>query len=347
MKITLNRFLILLFLITSILPIVVLGLVHLTFLHKVLNSDQSFLSLIEHEEFNLFSIYVGVTFCLIVLGAFFFKRYVSKPIEKIISLMDKITEDSLPEIVPDNKSYFFEIRKFIDKFNFMINALRSAELQRRDFISRLSHDIKIPLLAEQKAFELLTDYSLTPEETLKINQSLVNNNVNLLHLINSLLDVLKFESGKIDVIKETTSGASLIQHCVSSLYPLIHEKNISIEENVPSDIFFNLDLQLIRRVIHNILVNAIENSPENSTIFIQLYNQGNSSFISIKDQGQGIAREQLESIFDKYSSYTKTKAGLGLGLYISKLIVERHGGKIDVESLANQGANFKIELPIN
>ncbi len=261
-------------------------------------------------------------------------------------MMDKITEDSLPEILPDNRPYFFEIRKFIDKFNFMVAALQKAQLQRKDFISSLSHDIKIPLLAEQKAFELLRDYPLSSEETQKINQSLVHNNANLLHLINSLLDVFKFESNKLNIVKESTTATSLIQHCVSSLYPLIHEKNISIEETIAPDIFLNVDLQLFRRVVHNILVNAIENSNENSKIFIEIYNEADSNFIKIKDQGQGINPEQIGSIFDKYSSYTQTKAGLGLGLYISKLIVERHDGKIEVESLPNQGAHFKIKIPV-
>lgn len=344
-KITLNRFIVLLFILTSVLPIVVLGLLHVSFLHRVLNTDRSFLQLIEHEEFILFCIYLFISCCAVILGVLCFKNLVSKPIEKLMLRMDELSENVSPTLI-ENKTFFSEIRRFIDKFNQMLGSLHQAQELRKDFISSLSHDIKIPLLAEQKAFELLRDYKLEQEDVQKITQSLIYNNSSLLHLINSLLDVFKFEAAELIIHKERISAEFLISQTEISLYPLLKEKNIEIEEDIAEGLFLNIDLAAFKRVIYNILMNAIENSPNDSKINIKIYNNKTGSHLVIKDQGNGIEPELKKSIFDKYSSYSKAKAGLGLGLYISKLIVEKHNGTIVIDSRIKQGTSFHIQIPI-
>ena len=105
----------------------------------------------------------------------------------------------------------------------------------------------------------------------------------------------------------------------------------------------------IKRVIINLLANAINYSHENSEIIIKTNTQGANALISICDKGKGLKKEDLKNLFNKYTSYAKKfrQVGTGLGLYLSKQIVEAHQGKIWVESKEGEGSTFTFSIPVN
>ncbi len=342
-RLTINRFSLLIFILTSVLPISILGFIHISFLHRTLNSKESFLKLIEHEEFVLFLIYLAIVFVCISIGVFCFKFLIAQPINKLLEKMELVSNNFYPEGL-DLDSIFYEIKALIQRFNQMLHSLKKAEIEKKEFISSLSHDIKIPLLAEQKAFELLRDYNLDQEQFTKIKQSLCHNNQTLIHLINALLDSFKFESPEAKTKLELLDLKTLINESISSLYPLIQEHNLSIENNIRESYIIPMDQLQMKRVFHNIFMNAIENSFRSSLITINTNINPESIEINIQNTGTPIPKEEIASLFDKYSSYSKSKAGLGLGLYIAKLIILRHGGEIEAES-DNDKTRFLISLP--
>lgn len=349
MKLTLNKFLIIFFLLTSVLPILGLGFLHINYLHQILNENKSFLTLIEHEEFNLFLIYssivvIGMTSCLII-----FRNLVLKPFNNVAAKLNTLSQAENTDSIKNSKKYLHEIQIFINEFNKAVNTMKVAKQQRNDFIATLTHDLRVPLIAEQKAFKLLMDYSLDEATRSKLMNSLIHSNEDLLKLVNNLLDSYKFEEGQIIINKSRVSVSDLIERSLLSLYPLLTENKISIIKDFQPistpNIYLDLDESQFTRVLNNILVNAIQNSPQASEITIQLRLLQDTVEISITDEGYGVDESKISKIFDRYSS--GNKLGTGLGLYISKLIIEAHSAQIFAKNKSPRGVEFIISLPIN
>lgn len=250
---------------------------------------------------------------------------------------------NIPDPVDIKTISLFEIENFIGNFNKMVQTLKQAKTQQDEFIATLTHDLKVPLLAEQKAFELLSDYDLGKEKKQRVIESLSNSNKNLLDLINTLLDSYKIESGNFKISKKHVDLNNLINETITSLYPLIEEKKIKLELDLADDISLRLDKAQIARVLKNVVHNAIKNSYINGQISIESKIEKQSLKLIISDEGCGIAEDQLVNVFEKYVSDSQ---GLGLGLYISRLIVEEHEGTISIYSKINEGTSFEITLPL-
>lgn len=331
LRLTINRFVLVLFLLTSLLPIIVLAFMHLSFLDQTLNNNEPFLKLIEHEEFVLFCIYLTIVIISMSIGIFCFKLLISEPIEKLINKMELLSNNFYPSPL-ESESIFHEVKIIINKFNEMLGSLQKADAKKKEFISSLSHDIKIPLLAEQKALELLGDYNLSTEQFIKLNRNLIHNNTILLHLVNTLLDLYKLEEQDLELSKELFCLNTLLKDISESLYPLVKEKGIIFVLPSDNSVFIHADRLQFQRVFNNILMNAIENSYPESKIEIRVKEDETGINIDIENQGKAIEKNLLDSIFDKYSSYSTGKVGLGLGLYISSLIIKKHKGSIKASS---------------
>lgn len=226
------------------------------------------------------------------------------------------------------------------------------EQTKKTFIATLSHDLKVPLLAENHALKFLLkgSYGELTDKQYDAVQNMLNSNNDLLHLVNNLLEVHKHESGTLELAIEETNVYNLVEKCISELLPItIHSKKLitcNIPESFPS---VCVDKKEIKRVIINLISNAIKHSPENSSITIEGVEGIDSITIKIIDDGNGISKEECEKIFERYYTSSKKfrRIGTGLGLYLSKQIIEAHGGTIGVESELNKGSTFWFTLPLN
>jgi signal transduction histidine kinase len=349
MKLTLNKFLIIFFLLTSVFPILGLGFLHINYLHQILNENKSFLTLIEHEEFNLFLIYSGIVITGMISGLIIFRNLVLEPFNSIASKLNILSQGENILGIQNSKKYLHEIQIFINEFNKAIDTMQIAKQQRNDFIATLTHDLRVPLIAEQKAFKLLMDYALDTDNRSKLMNSLIHSNEDLLKLVNNLLDSYKFEEGQMIINKTRVSVSDLIERSLLSLYPLLTENEIRIikdfqtPSSTDSKIYLDLDESQFIRVLNNILLNAIQNSPKASEITIQSRLVQDALEISIIDEGYGMDENKINTIFDRYSS--ENKLGTGLGLYVSKLIIEAHSAQIFAKNKSPKGVEFVISLP--
>lgn len=349
MKLTLNKFLIIFFLLTSVCPILGLGFLHINYLHQILNENKSFLTLIEHEEFNLFLIYSGIVIIAMTSCLIIFRNLLLEPFNNVAAKLNTLSQGENTDSIKNSKKYLHEIQIFINEFNKAVNTMKVAKQQRNDFIATLTHDLRVPLIAEQKAFKLLMDYSLDDATRSKLMNSLIHSNEDLLKLVNNLLDSYKFEEGQIIINRSRVSVSDLIERSLLSLYPLLTENKISIIKDFQPistpNIYLDLDESQFTRVLNNILVNAIQNSPQASEITIRLRLLQDTVEISITDEGYGVDESKISKIFDRYSS--GNKLGTGLGLYISKLIIEAHSAQIFAKNKSPRGVEFIISLPTN
>ena len=174
-------------------------------------------------------------------------------------------------------------------------------------------------------------------------------NEDMLGLVNALLEVYKYESGKLNLCKTKFSLKDFIAECLSQLKPLADKKEIEIETvyEDAQDADITADRNELRRVLLNLCGNALNHTPKGGHIEVISSNKDGDLILSVKDNGIGIPKNDLSKLFKRFSQGTSQKrsAGTGLGLYLSRQIVEAHEGKIWAESELNKGSVFSLLIP--
>jgi len=231
---------------------------------------------------------------------------------------------------------------------------RTKELDRMksEFVAVVSHEVRTPLTSIKGSLELLGDerFHLLPppqRELLSICQA---NTERLITLINDILDFSKLESSKLSLQFEAVDVGRLVPEAVDHIRNLAAMKGIGIDVHVEASAgTIEADPMRVAQVITNLLGNAIKFSPENGKIEIWARGSDEEITVDIKDYGRGISQRDLSRLFQRFaqldSSTTRRAGGTGLGLVISKGIVEQHTGRIWVESTMGKGSTFSFSLP--
>ncbi len=231
-----------------------------------------------------------------------------------------------------------------------VTVKKEIEAQKETFVATLTHDLKTPVRAQIKALELLLDgkmgdISSTQAELL--NETL-NSNKYMFSMLDNLLSTYKYENGNVVINKQDINVVELIKSCCSELKHLAEDKNHSINFDFEDEILqAHIDPIEIKRVIMNLLGNAINYTDENGKILISAKEENDKIILMFSDNGKGIAKDQIPLIFSKFISYSKKfrQVGTGLGLYLAKKILERHDGFITVESEEGRGSCFTVSFP--
>ncbi len=241
------------------------------------------------------------------------------------------------------------LKKIQEEFNNLKSSKNSA---RNDFLPILVHELRSPLSVIRGAADLLI--KSTDELSVAQIQTLLNqiksSSSTLLTMVGSILDVSKMENGKFEINKTYGDINSVLKEECSYFDPLTKIKKLSIQctvdENIPN---FSFDTERIKQVLSNLISNAIKFSPEGSVITICSRKVGSDCRVEVSDLGVGIPENEKASLFQKFfqaSNQDGVQKGTGLGLYISKGIVEAHGGSIWFENNIPQGSKFCFSIPI-
>lgn len=255
-------------------------------------------------------------------------------------------EISFASIISEEKE---KVKKFVGVIR-DIRAQKEMESLRDDFVATLTHDLRTPLLAAIQTLKFFLDGSLGKlEEKQKVLLSTMQkSNEDLLGLVNALLEVYKYEAGKLDLCRTNFLLKDLVMQCFNELEPLAKNKNIefNLKFNPDNDLTINADRGEIRRVITNLCGNAINYTNLDGKINIEVKEQDGDIIFSVADNGNGIPKEDIPHLFKRFSQGTSKKrsTGTGLGLYLSRQIIEAHGGKIWLESKLNKGSEFSFLL---
>ena len=230
-----------------------------------------------------------------------------------------------------------------------VTEQKKADKLRDDFIATLTHDLRTPLLAAIQALKFLMDgaYGELTEEQNVLISTMFKNNKDLLGLVNALLEVYKYDANKLSLTKTNFNIYNLVKQVYDELLPLAQKKNIDFNINSDdTDTEICADRSELRRVICNLCGNAINYTPEGGKVTIVLQVKENDLIFSVEDNGSGIPQEDIPNMFQRFSQGTSKKrsTGTGLGLYLSRQIIESHGGKIWLESVLNKGSEFSFLL---
>lgn len=231
-----------------------------------------------------------------------------------------------------------------------ITHLKQLDQLRNDTVSILTHEIKNPLAGILGYCELFTERDHSPAE---IHEALklIHVSARKIHrLVEDYLEVARLESGRKEVTISSIELSELIQQEITLLLPNARREGIRLEAEIQEPLpIFQGDLNLLDRAFTNLISNAIKYSPSGKTVRIILSHQDDSFIFQVQDQGFGIPSEDRERIFEKFYRVKNIRnseiSGTGLGLTITREIVQRHGGKISVESAPEEGSTFTIILP--
>ena len=231
-----------------------------------------------------------------------------------------------------------------------VSKQKETERLRDDFIATLTHDMRTPLLAVIQTLKFFLEGSLgdIDEKQEVILSTMLQSNEDLLGLVNALLDVYRFESGKLTLCKTIFSVRDLVQQCYEELKPLAARKNLEFNLDCSFDDKLEIyaDKSQVKRVIINLCGNAVNYTNKGGKIDIVAKAQSGDFIFSVSDNGNGIPQEDIPKLFNRFSQGTSRQrsTGTGLGLYLSRQIVEAHGGKIWIDSKLDKGSEFTFVL---
>ena len=248
-----------------------------------------------------------------------------------------------------------KLRESEKKLRLQNIELMELDKLKTDFISIAAHELKTPLVSVGGYVDLILLRENDLKSEIKDDLERVLNNVRRLEeYINKLLDVMKIEANKMILEKNVLNFSQLVSEVIEELHFQIISKKLTIETDIDDKIEILGDQFRLSQVILNLLTNAIKFSEEESKIEFHVNKQSSELVVKIRDYGKGLTNEEQSKLFGKFvtidhdsDTFSSLEKGSGLGLYISKGIIEAHGGKIGVESLGlDQGSEFFFTLPI-
>jgi len=225
------------------------------------------------------------------------------------------------------------------------------ERQREDFIAAIAHDIRNPLMGAERIFSYLcSETTNVSEQThVKMLDVLRDTNQNLLSMVQNLVDVYRYETLDFPIHCNVTDLSSLAKSCVSQMSFFASSREVILHCRACDSMEIELDEVAIRRVFMNLLHNAVKFSKQGGTVEISLHRADDHVVVEIIDAGDGISDADQKQLFQRYVQGDAGKRltnGTGLGLYLSRQIVEAHHGTISCKSTLNQGSTFSICLPL-
>jgi signal transduction histidine kinase len=236
----------------------------------------------------------------------------------------------------------------------LLRALESAVAQRDEFMSIASHELKTPLTS-LKLQAQVGERSLargdpafqSPDNLRKLMRSTNKQLDRLGRLVEDMLDVSRVNTGKLTLSPERMDLSALVGDLVDRFESQLAEAGCEVTSEIEPGVVGLWDGYRIEQVVSNLLSNVIKYG-RGCPVRISLFQDGKAATLEVSDRGPGISSEDQRRIFDRFERAANAKhiGGLGLGLYISKQIVERHGGKIEVESRRGGGSTFRVALPL-
>ena len=286
----------------------------------------------------------ALMFC--VVGAFSYK--LTKPLRQMAAAAKAFGNGDFSIRVKAGSND--EIGELAEAFNSMADSLASSEGMRRSFVANVSHELKTPMTTIAGFIDGILDGTIPPDRQSYYLNIVTVEIKSLSRLVTSMLALSRIDSGELKLVTQTFDISDTVLNTFLTFEQKIEERNINIiglGENKP--VFIEGDPDMIHQVIYNLVENAAKFTNVGGDITATVEEKGSDAYVTIKNTGPGISKEQIKFIFDRFyktdQSRSHDKNGMGLGLYIVKTIVRLHGGEIKADSVEGEYTRFVIRLP--
>lgn len=243
-----------------------------------------------------------------------------------------------------------ELAELARAFNSMAMSLSSQESSRRSFVANVSHELKTPMTSIGGFVDGILDGTIGPDEQDKYLRIVSDEVKRLSRLVTGMLNMSKIEAGEMQINLKNFDISADIFKTLLSFEQKISDKSIEIVGlDTMQSIMVNADEDMIMQVIYNLIDNAVKFTPQGGYIFIKDYKDSEKTFVSIRNSGDGIEKEELEKVFERFYKVDRSRSydikGAGLGLFLVKSIIELHGGEVRVDSKVGEYTEFAFWIP--
>ncbi len=299
---------------------------------------------------NISYIMLVILFLLSLIILIFFTEIVYLPLRKITEATEQYASGNMHyEFQVDSED---EIGYLAATLSYMASEIARSEDDQKKFVANVSHDFRSPLTSIKGYLEAMLDGTIPPEMHEKYLNIVLNETERLTKLTNGLLTLNNMNTKGMLLDRTDFELNRIIRDTAASFEGTCRQKSIAIELLLTGDfIYVNADMGRIQQVFYNLLDNAIKFSHNDSVIRIETSEKSNKVYISIKDSGIGIPKDDLKLIWNRFyksdASRGKDKKGTGLGLSITREIIHAHGEHINVISTEGVGSEFIFSLPVS
>lgn len=315
------------------------------FINTSLDPMDSTTEILKNQLFYVTILVLALSF----LSAYFISKRISSPIVKINNNAKKLAKGEYRQefYVDDNIE---EINELVTTLNYARGELSKTEELRRDLMANVSHDLKTPLTMIKAYAEMTKDLNPNKQKR-NMNMDIITEEVDRLTiLVNDILELSKIQS-EVEQLKLENFDLTALIHNILKRYDIIKQKeNYCFIFNQQQPVFVNADRKKIEQVIYNLINNAINYTGKDKKVTICLELEGQYVTVKIIDTGNGIHKEDIPYIWDKYyksnKKHKRNVIGTGLGLSIVKNILKQHQFEYGVESNKNKGSTFYFMIPI-
>ena len=269
--------------------------------------------------------------------------------------------------VMDKRDYSLRVRKttedeigqLVDAFNAMLaevgrrsEALREADRRKDEFLATLAHELRNPLAPIRNALEILRIAGDDPQKALKAREMMERQVNQMVRLVDDLLDVSRITTGKLTVRRSVIDVHAAVRDAIETARPFVESRRHALEVRMePEALPVSGDRTRLAQVFSNLLNNSAKYTEPGGRITLTAVREPRHAVVSVKDNGIGLTRESIASIFDMFvqvdRSLERSQAGLGVGLTLARRLVELHDGSIDVRSEGvGKGSEFIVRLPL-
>ena len=295
---------------------------------------------------NQFLIASLVTGVLTIVTIFILSRFIAHPLIKMKEATEQLSKGNHNvELHTERKD---ELGELGNSITMLSKDLKELKMARNEFLASISHELRTPLTYIKGYADIICRQDASENELIEYADIIREETEELTVLIKNLFDLAKIDQNNFIIRREKVAICEIVQNVVELTQPILTKKSILINVNCPGEIMAFVDPERLQQVIINILDNAIKHSDEKSQISLDVNQTDHYLIITTTDHGEGIPRQDLPYIFDRLYRVEKSRSrqsgGSGLGLSITKEIIESHGGSIDISSQPGKGTSVVIKL---
>lgn len=294
---------------------------------------------------HIFVLIFSLLLVMVCGMAYLFMKRAFAPIHQVVTLAKRISAEDLSHRIDLVKSHD-EIGELAETFNAMIARLEGSFQQIQQFSSDVAHELKTPLTVLKGELEVALRKARSAEEYRVILAELLESTNGLSKMVEDLLLLARMEAQRLPLSFAPVALDELALNVYENMLKLAEAKHLTVNLNTMEQVTVSGDPGLLERVIKNVLVNAINYTPEGGSIDLSITSSPDGGMVTISDTGIGIPEQAVPHIFDRFyrvdQSRSHESGGTGLGLAIVKKIVEVHHGTIDVQSQVGAGTTVKI-----